>query len=278
MSEKPKLTESEGVLRVPPVGADEDYGRLILDEAWLHDFYKECGREATLAYTTLNQMKNWAMVVAAAALSGLPFGGRSSEYPTPIMFAGVVVVYTFVLRFFVRAILCYNNLVRWNVLQSDCMELKLVRVNIRPASTVEPEDQKFMTDLQNYYFNWLSPLSRRDQLSQNLKLGFYLLFGLALFFMIWGAAALWQHYLVKGLVTFATLNTLLEAYDFFTSTYFDDVIQHEKRKARRRNRNVFPIPRSSGIFFVGWALNVILSSIVALWPAIKHAVSHWTLI
>ncbi len=41
------------------------------DDAWLHDFYKECGREATLAYTTLNQMKNWAMVIAAAALSGL---------------------------------------------------------------------------------------------------------------------------------------------------------------------------------------------------------------
>ena len=60
---------------------------------WLHDFYKECGREATLAYTTLNQMKNWAMVIAAAALSGLPFGSKSSEYPTPIMFAGSVIVY-----------------------------------------------------------------------------------------------------------------------------------------------------------------------------------------
>src|SRR6202035_267743 len=86
----------------------------VLDEAWLHDFYKECGREATLAYTTLNQMKNWAMVIAAAALSGLPFGSKSSDYPTPIMFAGSVIVYTFVLRFFIRAILCYINLIRWN--------------------------------------------------------------------------------------------------------------------------------------------------------------------
>src|SRR5712692_7801530 len=83
-----------------------------LDENWLHDFYKECGREATLAYTTLNQMKNWAMVIAAAAISGLSFGNKSSEYPTPIMFAGSVIVYTFILRFFVRAIICYINLVR----------------------------------------------------------------------------------------------------------------------------------------------------------------------
>src|SRR5579863_6802608 len=129
-------------------GSKPDGLRVTLDEAWLHDFYKECGREATLAYTTLNQMKNWAMVVAAAALSGLPFGSKSSEYPTPIMFAGVVVVYTFILRFFVRAILCYINLVRWNVLQSDCVELKLVQWPIRVGATAEPEEKKFLDHLQ----------------------------------------------------------------------------------------------------------------------------------
>ena len=88
-------------------------------------------------------MKNWAMIVAAAALSGLPFSGRATEYPTPMMFAGIVVVYTFISRFFIRAILCYINLVRWNVLQSDCVELKLVRVTIHPAATVEPKKENF---------------------------------------------------------------------------------------------------------------------------------------
>src|SRR5712692_7160109 len=38
-------------------------------EKWVENFYKECGRETTLAYTTLNQMKNWAMVIAAAFIS-----------------------------------------------------------------------------------------------------------------------------------------------------------------------------------------------------------------
>ncbi len=133
------------------------------DDAWLHDFYKECGREATLAYTTLNQMKNWAMVIAAAALSGLPFGSKSSEYPTPIMFAGSVIVYTFVLRFFIRAILCYTNLLRWNVLQSDCVELKVLP-RTRTTSTVAEKEQKLREDIQHYYFEWLSPIGRKDQL------------------------------------------------------------------------------------------------------------------
>jgi hypothetical protein len=158
-------------------------------------------------------MKNWAMVIAAAALSGLPFGSKSAEYPTPIMFAGSVIVYTFVLRFFVRAILCYINLVRWNVLQADCVDLKLLPRAGR-TSTLSTKEEKLREDIQHYYFEWLSPISRTDQLFQNLKLGFYLLFGLSLFFVTWGAAVLWQNPLVRGLATFAVLNTALEAYDF----------------------------------------------------------------
>ncbi len=271
MNDKPGVNENSSLSQATAVrpGARGDGGQLVLDETWLHDFYKECGREATLAYTTLNQMKNWAMIVAAAALSGLPFSGRATEYPTPMMFAGIVVVYTFILRFFIRAILCYINLVRWNVLQSDCVELKLVRVTIHPAATVEPEEGKFLRDLQAYYFEWLSPLCRKDQIFENLKLGFYLLFGLALFFMVWGAVVLRQNYFVRGLVTFAILNTLLETYDFLTSKYFDDIAAQERRKIR----SVFPIPRSRGAFFAGWALNVVLSSIVALWPTIWGAIS-----
>lgn len=62
-----------------------------LDKAWVETFYRECGREVTLAYTTLNQMKNWAMTVVAAALSGLAFGSKSADYPNKYMFVGVVI-------------------------------------------------------------------------------------------------------------------------------------------------------------------------------------------
>jgi hypothetical protein len=240
-----------------------------LDEVWLHDFYKECGREVTLAYTTLNQMKNWAMVIAAAAVSGLAFGSKSPEYPTPIMFAGSVIVYTFILRFFIRAIICYVNLVRWNRLQTDCVQAKLLP-DKRTGKTSQDLMEKLRDDLQHYYFEWLSPISRKEQIFQNLKLGFYLLFGLSLFFLIWGAVVLWQQYLVKGLTTFAFLNTVLEATDFYRSNYFDDVRASEKRKVGKHD-HVFPVPASRGGFMLGWILNIAVSTVVATWPHLSAA-------
>jgi hypothetical protein len=239
------------------------------EDAWLHDFYRECGREATLAYTTLNQMKNWAMVIAAAAISGLSFGSNSSQYPTPIMFAGSVVVYTFILRFFVRAILCYINLVRWNVLQVDCVELKLLP-KASHSSIAKPElENKLRKDMQDYYFEWLSPISRRSQLFDNLKLGFYLLFGLSLFFMIWGAVALRHDFFVRGLLTFAVLNTVLEVSDFYRSKFFDNVAASEKRRNSGKNYQIFPVPASRGGFLGVWILNIIVSTVVATWPHLK---------
>src|SRR5437899_12327207 len=109
-----------GVETEPPApqkGKDQP----ALDDAWLRDFYKECGREITLAYTTLNQMKNWAMVIAGAVLSGLAFGSAAGTYPTKPMFIGVVIAFAFTLRFFIRAILCYINLSRWNTLQRETL-------------------------------------------------------------------------------------------------------------------------------------------------------------
>src|SRR6266550_7335479 len=81
---------------------------------WLENLYKESGREITLAYTTLNQMKNWAIVIAGAILSGLALGSAAGTYPSKPMFVGVVIAFAFTLRFFIRAILCYINLSRWN--------------------------------------------------------------------------------------------------------------------------------------------------------------------
>src|SRR2546422_4438514 len=97
-----------------------------IDLDWLETFYKECGREVTLAYTTLNQMKNFAMIIAGAVLSGVSFGAGAQNYPSGPMFVGVVIAYAITLRFFVRAILCYINLIRWNRLQSKIVNFMLL--------------------------------------------------------------------------------------------------------------------------------------------------------
>ncbi len=162
------------------------------DPKWLEAFYRECGREVTLAYTTLNQMKNWAMLVTAAAISGLAFGTSAAQYPNRTMLIGVVVVYTFTLRFFIRANLCYINLSRWNTLQSDCVQL-MVSPNADASGQAKNKSalvEQLKQDIQHYYHQWLSPINRKVQVFANLKLGFALLFALPLFFLIWGVAAL----------------------------------------------------------------------------------------
>lgn len=169
-----------------------------------------------------------------------------------------------ILRFFVRAILCYINLTRWNVLQSDCVQLKLLPKAKYAGASAKDFDEKLRRDLQDYYFEWLSPLSCKEQLFSNLKLGFYLLFGLALFFMGWGAVVLRHDHLVKGLLTFAVLNTALELWDFAGSKYFDNPTAWERRARKGRIREIFPIPQSRGLFLVLWILNVAISASVAV--------------
>jgi hypothetical protein len=240
-----------------------------LDERWLENFYKECGREVTLAYTTLNQMKNWAMLIAAAAISGLSFGTSAEKYPNVPMFTGVVLVYTFILRFYFRAILCYINLGRWNRLQSGCVALKLVG---KPQKTGSADTQdltrRLREDIQTYYHEWLSPYDRKTQLLSPLKLGFGLLFALPLFFLVHGVASLWSDFMVKGLTTFAVGVTVVELNDFFKSKFFDDVRAYEGRKSRGKIYETFPVPASRGWYIVSWVSVLILSVVIARWPKI----------
>lgn len=239
-----------------------------LDEKWLESFYRECGREITLAYTTLNQMKNWAIVTAAACISGLAFGTTADKFPNVPMFIGTVIVFAFVLRFFMRAIICYVNLIRWNRLQNSCLSLNLLRVSSKgsPLDIKKQEaEDSLKKDIQNYYFLWLSPLNRKSQIIQNLKLGFMLLFTLSLFFLVWGFVALRNQPIVRGLGIWALGVAVLEFYDFGTARLFDDVSAYERKRARGETKGVFPVPDSSAWYFIKWIGLLILSLGIAFW-------------
>jgi hypothetical protein len=244
-----------------------------LDDKWLEAFYKECGRETTLAYTTLNQMKNWAMVVVAAAISGLSFGTSSDKYPNPVMFTGVVIVYVFVLRFFIRSIICYINLLRWNRLQADCVALKLLpgtRGDDSAAPSKQELEEKLKTDINHYYHGWRATINRKSQLFQNLKLGFALLFALPLFFIIQGAFRLWGDPLVEAMLVFALGATFVEFNDFAKSSYFDDLDANRNRRTKGGGYEIFPVPATRGWYLLTWVANLILSVGVAE----RHAI--WT--
>jgi hypothetical protein len=245
---------------------------ITVDDKWLEAFYKECGREVTLAYTTLNQMKNWAMLIAAAAISGLSFGTSAQSYPNVPLFTGVVVVYAFVLRFFIRAILCYINLARWNRLQADCVSLKLIQRPSKAGADGEAHqsaETHLREDVRNYYYEWLSPMDRKTQVLSNLKLGFALLFALPLFFMVWGVFSLWTHPIVRGLAFFAIGDTAVEVNDFVKSKFFDDVAAYARRRARGMLYDIFPVPASRGWFLASWIIVLCISVSIATWPKIS---------
>jgi hypothetical protein len=248
------------------------------DEKWLENFYGECGREVTLAYTTLNQMKNWAIVIAGAVISGLAFSGsaKKGEYPSVPMFVGTIIVYIFILRFYIRAILCYTNLLKWNKLQSGIVELRLLKSRRNQALSDEQIRRNLADDIRFHYFEFLPTVGRKTQLLSNLKLGFYPLFTLALFFLLQGAISLWSNALVKALTVFAVFTTVLEGYDFFTSGFFDDVNAWKKKKAKAKESSIFPVPKSRAFFFFGWLINLAISGAVAswsmLWPKLQHVV------
>src|SRR3954454_17297653 len=72
-----------------------------VDKKFLDTFYRECGRELTLAYTVLNQANTWAITFFAASL-GSSFlglikhtsdGGYSIDYPNSFYWLFLIVVW-----------------------------------------------------------------------------------------------------------------------------------------------------------------------------------------
>lgn len=236
-------------------------------EKWLEHFYKECGREATLAYTTLNQMKNWAVLIVGAALSAvvtISKGGAANAERDAAIFVGAAVAYVFALRFFIRAIICYDNLIRWNNLQKAIVSYKLV-----PDKTPGMSAEELKEKIRQLYHGWRVPshMTRPKQLRDNLKLGF----GLLLLFPIVFAAAFAGHvvatYFGAAVTFFCVGYTVVELSDFIRSPLFDT----PEVFARRRTgaREMFPTPDYGTDYLKGLALTFIISCAIAYWPILR---------
>lgn len=253
------------------------------DESWLRDFYKECGREATLAYTTLNQMKNWAIVIQAAILAGVAsmLRGTSNVAPdsttfTPnlALFVGASLAFLFTLRFFVRGILCYVNLLRWNQLQSSIVKAFLAPGNSSTGSIPPPSKDRLdrlQRDIDNYYHGWKATVPRSHQLTANLKLGFGLLLTLPFPFLIWGAVQLWSNSFVQALGVFTVGGISIEVSDFLRSGYFDtpEVAERKRRPSSRPQDPPFPRPHHGYGYVMAWVLNLMIAMALAVRPLIR---------
>lgn len=266
----------------------------MMNDKWLGEFYRECGREVTLAYTTLNQMKNWAMVVIAAYFSTVCslFLKQDNSGDLIGVVVGAVIAFVFTLRFYFRSIICYINLVRWNILQRDIISIKIdapapdttvqKKINIdflrwnsaqlnvmsdKSSSGVESDksDVKFKNDFENYYINWLSPIPRTSQIISSLKIGFALLFIIPLFVIIWGGINYWNSDIVKSVVVFCLGCVFVEFSDFYRSSIFDTP---EIRNKRKLQKDHFPTPSTTIYYIKAWVFTVLLSVSAFFWKLI----------
>jgi hypothetical protein len=224
---------------------------------WLHDFYKECGREITLAYTTLNQMKNWAMLVLVPLLA-LVMNGHNGASPGGIAeVLGAALSYMISLRFLARAIHCYNNFIRWNKLQAAIMRVKLL-----PDPTQEPGTASAQLEhaIIEFYYKWRSPIPRPEQIASNLKLGFGLLIVLPFGLLVRAGYVHWTDPRVKGVLLFAGLGTVIEVVDFLRSPGFDVPLVAARRQLPAQT---FPAASANVTYVALWLANLAISIAVA---------------
>jgi hypothetical protein len=266
------ISEDGGVPKVASkVAAGADF------DSWIEHFYKECGREVTLAYTTLNQMKNWAVLIVAAVVSAVVAvqrTGLGQPQNDVAVYVGALIAYIFTLRFFVRAILCYINLIRWNNLQRSIVAYKIGKPTSDNAKTSEQLKDELLEKLDQLYFGWHAPpeLTRATQLLANLKLGFGLLIALPLFFAaVVGIRMLPFSYPVLGITVFAIGYTIVELLDFLYSRLFDTPEVYAKRKLGKENA-IFPTPKLGTRYMILSIVNVLVSIVIGLWPEISTMV------
>lgn len=250
-----------------------------LNKDWLRDFYRECGREVTLAYTTLNQMKNWAIVVDGAiiaAVGAIARYGDSVPQVTPgfALFLGASIALVFTLRYYVRAILCYINLVRWNTLQQSIVKSMLL--SPIDAGADKPDSaEELVRNIRLYYHSWNSPIDRSRQIMANLKLGFALLLALPSIIFAWGVVQYGTRPLAAAAVVFVLGNFFIEANDFFGSSFFDDPKAAQRRRDRKdsgEHAAVFPRPRTSRSYIIQWIGVVLLSVLAMYWPELLSTI------
>jgi hypothetical protein len=161
-----------------------------MERKWLEAFYKECGREVSLAYEVLNYSNNWGVTLVAAVLAtGFLSTVRIQDnrviiqYPTIIHWYYLVFAWIVMIRFFVRSALGLGNMYRWNVLIYASSKILSLPEN-HPYQPIFINN--FAKKIDAYYYKWKSPIKKQKLIWQNLKLMYFWFFLVILALFIWG--------------------------------------------------------------------------------------------
>lgn len=198
-----------------------------MERDWLNNFYKECGREVSLAYNVLNQTNNWAITLITAVLAtgfigSVRFdsnGVMNFNYPTIYHWAFIIVAWIINIRFFMRSALALVNMYRWNT-------LIYAIVNVLSLPENHPSENAYKKDLSKkineYFINWRSPISKKKLIWENLRLIYLWFFLILIALFITGVILLERNiYYYIGIIFFhcATIFELVEFFRYYGFRY-----------------------------------------------------------
>lgn len=167
-----------------------------IDRKFLDTFYRECGREVTLAYTVLNQTNTWAVTFFAIAMGpsliGLvrkPIGAETFvlDYPNEFVWLYLIFAWGILLRFLQRSALALANMYRWNELATATWEVSALREDHQRQLDL---NDKLVETVNRLMMNWGDPRPRRQILWSTLKLMYLVPLAILLYLFIWGFAGL----------------------------------------------------------------------------------------
>jgi hypothetical protein len=165
-----------------------------MEKQWIESFYKECGREVSLAYNVLNQTNTWGVTLGSAVLTAGLLGaikvGEGNiyfNYPNIYQWYFVIVAWIIMLRFFVRSALGLANMYRWNFLIKASTKV----LSLPEGHMARPIFLQHLCDaIDAYFYSWKSPIKRAKLFWENLRLMYLWFFLIILVLFIWGLAKL----------------------------------------------------------------------------------------
>jgi hypothetical protein len=145
--------------------------------------YENAGREITQAFNTMNSNMTLVAGTLAALLGALGAGelfagdGRPSGFPefSSVSLLVLALAFPLVVRFFVRSLIAYQNLLRFNSVQTAAWRFL--------AGEISWEAYQFHQKV--YVHEWKSPKTLWQLIVENLKYGYFWIFVAATLPVAW---------------------------------------------------------------------------------------------
>lgn len=168
------------------------------DRRFIDTYYRECGREVTLAYTVLNQTNTWAItlfvaLVGAAASQLVLVDKDASAFrilsPSHPQWLMAIVCWGAMLRFFQRSNLALANMYRWNALMGTAMQFSILPDNAKKELRAQLSAD-LVEKIQELHVEFKAPLPLMTIVVNNLKLMYGVPFVLLAVSIVLGLVAL----------------------------------------------------------------------------------------